>query len=78
MTDLINRMAEERFGIKADPDDIRKLEEYILNNSGGDCAGFLETLFASGAAAEFLTVNETYFFRETAHFSLLLEMQASC
>jgi len=74
MTDLICRMAEERFGIKADPDNAKRLEEYILKKSGTDRLKFLEESFSSGAAAEFLTVNETYFFREPIHFSLLMEL----
>ncbi|MCL2765737.1 MAG: hypothetical protein FWD40_10745 [Treponema sp.] len=73
MTDLICRMAEEWFGIKADPDDALRLEKHILANSAAN----LERFFSSGAAAEFLTVNETYFFREPVHFSLLLELLPS-
>jgi len=89
MTDLICRMAEEQFGIKADPDDARKLEEYIRNNSNTNCfstdythsevsgTNFLESSFSSGTAAKFLTVNETYFFREPVHFSLLMDLLPS-
>jgi len=79
MTDLICRMAENQFGIKADPDDAKRLEEYILNNNiNSSCsestgAGSLETSFSSGTAAKFLTVNETYFFREPVHFALLMD-----
>jgi len=72
MTDLICRMAEDKFGIKTDPDDAKRLEEHILNTSG-----FLETSFSSGTAAKFLTVNETYFFREPVHFSLLMDILPS-
>jgi len=86
MTDLICRMAETQFGIKADPDDAKRLEEYIRNNgsdyastdyTGTDSASFIEASFSSGAAAKFLTVNETYFFREPVHFSLLMELLPS-
>ncbi|MDR2952007.1 MAG: hypothetical protein LBU82_02060 [Treponema sp.] len=34
MTDNLVREAEERFGIKADPDDIAKLRAYLLNAYG--------------------------------------------
>jgi len=94
MTDLICRMAEEKFGIKTDPDDAKRLEDYIrINNNticvNTDCVStdythsevsdtsFLETSFSSGVAAKFLTVNETYFFREPVHFSLLMELLPS-
>jgi len=77
-------MAENKFGIKADPDDAKRLEEYILNNrniissySEVPGAGYIETSFSSGTAAKFLTVNETYFFREPVHFALLLELLPS-
>jgi len=66
-------MAEEKYGIKADPDDIEKLENYLLYNGGKAFDDF----FSSGEAAAFLTVNETYFFREPLHFSLLLDMLPS-
>jgi chemotaxis protein methyltransferase CheR len=87
MIDLICRMAEEQYGIKADPDDAKRLEKYILNNSvekgtSTECTStestkFLESVFSSGAAAEFLTINETYFFREPVHYALLLELLPS-
>ena len=71
MTDIIARSAEDWFGIKADPDDIIKLEEYLWKTYGGADSDILDKVFSSGEAAGFLTVNETYFFREFAHFSLL-------
>ena len=84
MTNYICRMAEERYGIKADPEDAKRLEEYILNNNcaGVTCdevsgEGFAASSFLSGTAAKFLTVNETYFFREPVHFALLLELLPS-
>jgi chemotaxis protein methyltransferase CheR len=70
-------MAEEQFGIKADLCDAKRLEEYVLSNCNGDRTEFLKTLFSNGEAAEFLTVNETYFFREPIHFSLLLDLLPS-
>jgi chemotaxis protein methyltransferase CheR len=68
---------EERFGIKADPDDVEKLRVYIRDTYGGVSREILEKVFLSGEAAGFLTVNETYFFREPAHFSFLLDILPS-
>ena len=78
-------MAEEQYGIKAGPDEIEKLENHLLSgslnisNSSGMYSGSksFEEFFSSGEAAAFLTVNETYFFREPIHFSLLLDMLPS-
>jgi chemotaxis protein methyltransferase CheR len=77
MTDNLIREAEERFGIKADPDDIAKLRAYLLNAYGGADHEIINKVFSSGEAAGFLTVNETYFFREPAHFSFLWELLPS-
>ena len=84
MIESLCRMAEERYGIKTDPDDLEKLKNYLLaegnisnyNGMYNDCGAF-ERLFTSGEAAAFLTVNETYFFREPLHFSLLLDILPS-
>ena len=73
MLEYLSRAAEERFGIKADPDDVNKLHGYILNTYGAANPETAEKVFTSGEAAGFLTVNETYFFREPAHFSFLME-----
>jgi chemotaxis protein methyltransferase CheR len=75
--DSLMRAAEERFGIKTDPDYVEKLYGYILDTYGGVNQEILEKVFSSGEAAGFLTVNETYFFREPAHFSFLLDMLPS-
>ena len=77
MSDLLCRTAEKRLGIKADPDDAEKLHEYILSTYGAENPEILEKVFSSGEAAGFLTVNETYFFREPAHFSFLIDMLPS-
>jgi len=77
MTDFISRTVEERFGLKADPDDVKKLEDYLWGTYGGENAEILNKVFASGEAAGFLTVSETYFFRESAHFALLLDLLPS-
>jgi len=77
MTANIGREAEERFGIKADPDDIEKLRAYLWETYGGENQEIINRVFSSGEAAGFLTVNETYFFREPAHFSLLWNMLPS-
>ena len=73
MTDAISRAAEEWFGIKADPDDIQKLHTYIKKTYGAENPAIITQVFSSGEAADILTVNETYFFREPAHFTLLME-----
>jgi chemotaxis protein methyltransferase CheR len=77
LSDFLIRTAEERFGIKADPDDAEKLRGYILDSYGAVSPAILEKVFSSGEAADFLTVNETYFFREPAHFSFLLDILPS-
>ena len=70
MKELIHR-AEESFGIKADLHDIQKLRTYLWDTYGGEGPEILDRVFASGEAASFLTINETYFFREPAHFAFL-------
>jgi len=77
MTDNLSREAEERYGIKADPDDIKKLDAYLWNTYGSEDREILDKVFSSGEAADFLTVNETYFFREPAHFSFLWDLLPS-
>lgn len=77
MTGTLREAAEKWFGIKADPGDLLKLKEYILGTYGGLAPKTLEKVFSSGEAAGFLTVNETYFFREGAHFDLLRDLLPS-
>jgi chemotaxis methyl-accepting protein methylase len=77
MTDNLGREAEERFGIKTDPDDVEKLRAYLLDTYGGVDQEIINKVFSSGEATGFLTVNETYFFREPAHFSLLWDVLPS-
>jgi chemotaxis protein methyltransferase CheR len=77
MTTNLFQAVEERFGIKADPDDIKKLQTYLRNNYGGENQETIEKIFSSGEAAGLLTVNETYFFREPAHFTLLRDLLPS-
>jgi chemotaxis protein methyltransferase CheR len=62
---------EERFGINADPDDVKKLQTYVWDTYGRESPEILEKVISSGEAAGFLTVSETYFFREPVHFSFL-------
>jgi chemotaxis protein methyltransferase CheR len=76
MCDL-SRIAEEQFGIKADTDDIEKLRAYIRDTYGNIEPQTVAKVFSSGEAAGFLTVNETYFFREPIHFSFLLDLLPS-
>jgi len=70
----LSQITEERFGIKADPDNIEKLRAFIRETYGRVEPENIARVFASGEAAAFLTVNETYFFREPAHFSFLLDL----
>jgi chemotaxis protein methyltransferase CheR len=77
MIDSLCRAVEERFGIKADPDDVEKLQGYIRNTYGEENPEILEKVFSSGEAAGFLTVSETYFFREPVHFNLLGDLLPS-
>ena len=73
-TDTLSRAAEDFFGIKADPDDTEKLRRYINSTYGSMDEKTIGRVFSSGEAADFLTVNETYFFREPAHFAFLREL----
>jgi chemotaxis protein methyltransferase CheR len=77
MTDNLSREADERFGIKADPDDVEKLRAYLRDTYGAENQEIINKVFSSGEAAGFLTVNETYFFREPAHFSFLWDILPS-
>ncbi|MDR2553271.1 MAG: hypothetical protein LBD31_08920 [Treponema sp.] len=63
--------AEERLGIRADEDALEKLESFCRKSRKEGNPRTLETLFDSGEASLFLTVNETYFFREEDHFRFL-------
>jgi chemotaxis protein methyltransferase CheR len=74
MTANLGREAEERFGIKADPDYVEKLRTYLWDTYGAENKEIVNKVFSSGEAAGFLTVNETYFFREPAHFSFLWDI----
>ena len=74
MNDLISKTAEEIFGIKADPSDVEKLRAHITGKYGGENPENIKKAFMSGEAAGFLTVNETYFFREPVHFDFLLNL----
>ncbi|MCL1994137.1 MAG: hypothetical protein FWG66_14425 [Spirochaetes bacterium] len=64
-------VAEECYGIKVDPDDAQRLHLQLCKKYGSLNAQIIKNAFLSGEAAGFLTVNETYFFRESAHFFLL-------
>jgi len=77
MTYALGLAAEEWFGIKADPGDLEKLQTYLWKTYGGVNQEILEKVFLSGEAAGFLTVNETYFFREPAHFAFLKDLLPS-
>jgi len=71
MTDVISKTAEDEFGIRSDPSDIERLRLYIFKKYGALNPETIKKVFISGEAASFLTVNETYFFREPVHFSFL-------
>ena len=70
---LIDKAAEDWFGIKADPGDAKKFVSWLLETHGKINHDIINEVFSSGDAAAFLTVNETYFFREPLHFSFLLD-----
>jgi len=85
MKESLCLMAEKKYGIKPDPDDIEKLKNHLIEG-GGNYSNpnslyvddkLFERVFTSGEAAAFLTVNETYFFREPIHFSLLQDLLPS-
>lgn len=65
---VLGLKAEEKFGIRADTGDLQKFHSYITEKYGRADEEIIDRVFRSGEAAEFLTVNETYFFREPAHF----------
>ncbi|MDR2072626.1 MAG: hypothetical protein LBP60_04235 [Spirochaetaceae bacterium] len=82
MTGELERLflrVEDTLGIKAEEDALKKFREYLISAYGPSCErpGVLEKVFTSGEAAGFLTVNETYFFREPAHFYFLQEQLPS-
>ena len=79
MTDAasIIEAAEKWYGIKTDYSDATKLLTWLTEKHRQYGPEFLEELFSSGRAAAFLTVNETYFFRESVHFKFLLELLPS-
>ncbi|MDR0589251.1 MAG: hypothetical protein LBG25_01765, partial [Spirochaetaceae bacterium] len=72
------RRVEQTLGIRAATDALEKLRDYLKEQYGANCfespqfyeqiLSFPEDIFT---AARFLTINETYFFRETAYFNLL-------
>jgi chemotaxis protein methyltransferase CheR len=74
---FLERRVEEILGIKAAPDALLKLKESLEEGRGSFPVG-IETygkLFSTAegiaAAARIVTINETYFFRESIHFKLL-------
>jgi chemotaxis protein methyltransferase CheR len=74
MTDLIIKMAEEIFGINVHPSDVERLRVHITEKYGEVNLQDIKKIFNSGEAAGFLTVNETYFFREPLHFDFLASL----
>ncbi|GHV86601.1 hypothetical protein AGMMS50230_22090 [Spirochaetia bacterium] len=75
MEDKLFLAAEEYFGIKANEDDLEKFREHLVKTYGlWENPDLLNRVFHSGEAASFLTVNETYFFREPNHFQFLREL----
>ena len=70
---------EQILGIKSSFESLEKLNKHLEEQTGAafiENPGAFERAFISQeqifAAADFLTVNETYFFREGAHFNLLM------
>lgn len=78
--DQLSSWAEKALGIKAGEDALEKLRAYLeenLNPAASNLSGTFELLLSSPEErfniARFLTINETYFFREEPHFDLLLK-----
>ncbi|MDR0312572.1 MAG: chemotaxis protein CheR, partial [Treponema sp.] len=72
---------EQVFGIKTESEDIKKLNEYIEKGCGAsfiENPAAFESMFTSREKvfeiSRFVTTNETYFFREGAHFELLARL----
>jgi chemotaxis protein methyltransferase CheR len=74
MTDLIIKMAEEQYGINVHPSDVERLRLHIVEKYGAANLQNIKRIFNSGEAIGFLTVNETYFFREPLHFDFLASL----
>ena len=77
MVETVIRAAGEWLGIKADVDDAKKLLAHLRETYGSESPEIIKRAFSTGEAAEFLTVNETYFFREPVHFTFLLDLLPS-
>ena len=73
----LSQAVEKWLGIKADPLDLARFKSWLWEKHGGESPEILEKAFSSGQAAGFLTVNETYFFREPAHFNFLNDFLSS-
>jgi chemotaxis protein methyltransferase CheR len=75
---FLDRRIEEILGIKAAPDALLKVKEYMEKECGSPRTGYEaeSDLFSSpagiSAVARLVTINETYFFREPVHFKLLM------
>ncbi|MFP3041427.1 chemotaxis protein CheR [Treponema primitia] len=76
----LSSWTEKALGIKAAEDALLQLKGYLEKNTNPDIFNFPGTLerFLSSPEerfniARFLTINETYFFREEPHFDLLLK-----
>jgi chemotaxis methyl-accepting protein methylase len=63
--------AEKRLGLRADAGALEKLRRCMRERWGGETPEALDQAFLSGEVQAALTVNETYFFREPAHFRFL-------
>jgi chemotaxis protein methyltransferase CheR len=72
---------EQVFGVKTESEDIVKLNEYIEKCCGAsfiENPAAFESMFTSREKvfeiSKLVTINETYFFREGAHFELLVRL----
>jgi len=74
---FLDRCVEQLLGIKAAPDALARLRDYLEDRRGSSVpdfnayAGLLSSPEGIAAAARIVTINETYFFREPVHFRLL-------
>jgi chemotaxis protein methyltransferase CheR len=75
---FLDRRIEEILGIKAAPEALLKVKEYMEKSRGSPQTDLdaYNNLFSSPAGistvARLVTINETYFFRESVHFKLLM------
>ena len=71
MINYLSTLSGKYYGIRADEGDLQKLELFLKAEYENPEPQTIEEFFISVKAASFLTVGETYFFREPVHFEFL-------